>query len=78
MSKSRNAAVAATVARTPKRDDPQPTMTRPRQLAKRWGVGITSIYRMLERGEIASKRLGSVVLIPLDAVIEWVVTAPRI
>lgn len=45
-----------------------PTMLRVADVADRWSLGRATVYRMLDRGELACRRIGGVVRIPLAAV----------
>lgn len=52
-----------------KAKDPHPTakFVRPAQAAARLGVHPSMIYRLIDKGKLRASRLGTAILIPIDA-----------
>jgi hypothetical protein len=47
------------------------TMIRVEDLAKRWDLNVKTIYGMIRRGELISRRCGRVLRVPLSVVLSF-------
>lgn len=48
-----------------------PQYLRVAQVAARWNLGVSTVYRLIETGEISHIRFGESIRVPLGAVLEY-------